>query len=433
MPKKKIKEDKQKNTNKQDQIEEIVDNIYDGSEDARHIDKPLIKRGSRLVYVAVLIIIGFLSGVLGELSINNYLSYKDYNLTSIWQPQIAAENDDSQIIVFKKEEVAQNNADQIKTLLDSSAQAVVGIYVKRGGDSVVDQLYQPRDKVGNALVMTSDGWLATTVSGMPSEEGRELVVISEDHKILPIKKIVLDDSSQIVFLKVEAESLKVIKFASNDQVYPGLPVLVLGESLSSESIQSVASSLEKVRYRPITGFADYFSSSERYSTWFATKDKISKDFVGGPVIDMEGGIIGLYAGLNSQNLIIPAEHFLDAFDQLLRLQEINRPYLGVRYIDLSIAFGLNSSISEDLTQGALIFGDKDHRVTAVYPNSPAEKAGLEFGDIILKVNDDPVDARHSLTELLQQYEIGDVVKLVVQNSGVVREVEVGLVEEVSKN
>jgi len=425
MPKKKIK--KQKSKEEQDELTEIVDDIYEGEGDATKIDRPIRRHGGRLLYILVILIVGFLSGVVGELAVNNYFYHQGYDLTSIWKPQLDIEGD-SQVIVFRKEEVAQNRVDQIKTLVDSAAQAVVGIYIKRGGQAVVDQLYQPRDKVGNALVLTSDGWLATTISGMPDEEGRELVIITADREVLPIEKIILDETSQIVFLKVSADNLKVVKFADNSGIYPGSPMIVLAESLVSESVQSQISSIAKVRFRPITGFADYFSSTERYDTFLLAKDDIPEGFVGGAVLDMEGGIIGLYSGEFNQSSIIPASHFLDVFDRLLRQQEIVRPYFGVRYIDLSIATGLDEKISEDLHKGALIFGDKDHKITAVSAKSPAAKAGLNLGDIILQVNDDPVDERHSLTELVQQYEIGDVLKLTVQNGGIVREVEVALVE-----
>jgi len=145
------------------------------------------------------------------------------------------------------------------------------------------------------------------------------------------------------------------------------------------------------------------------------------------VVDMEGGIIGLYSGNFDLATVIPLNHFIDVFNDLLKYQTIERPYFGVNYIDLSVARGLPVAVGENLTAGALIFGGQEYRVTAVAANSPAAKARLKLGDIILQVNDDLVDARHSLTELIQQYKVGDVVKLVVQNSGEVREVEVGLV------
>lgn len=427
MSKKKIKETKNKKE-KEEQLDEIVEDIYSGEEDAAKIDKPLKTHGGRILHILVIVAVGFLSGVVGELMVNNYFYHKGYNLTQVWKPQL--DDKEKQIIVFKKEEVSQNKTSQIKTLIDSSSPAVVGIYFKRGGESVIDQLYQPRDKTGNALVLTSDGWLATTVSAMPKEEGKELVVITADNDVYPIEKIILDEVSGVVFLKAQADNLKVIKFADSSSVYPGSALLILAESLVSESAQSVVSSVAKVRYRPVNGFADYFSSTEKFNTYLLAKDNLPKSFAGGVVLDMEGGIIGLFSGQFNQSSIIPTDHFLPAFNQILSQQEINRPYFGVRYIDLSIAVGLDSKISEDLHNGALIFGDKEHKITAVASKSPAAKAGLNLGDIVLQVNDDTVDARHSLTELIQQYKIGDVVKLKVQNGGIVREVEVGLVEEI---
>lgn len=427
MAKKKNKEEKNQIQNQENNIDEIVDDIYEDETEAPSlIQKPVYQHSSRLLYVVLVLVVGFLAGVLGELTINNYLYHQGYDFTRWWEPA-AVNEEGQQVIVFKKEEVANNSADQVKTLIDNASQAVVGIYLKRGGAQLVDVLYQPKDKIGNALVLTTDGWLVSTLTSLPKESGKELVVITADLKVYPIEKIVNDGTSGVVFLKIYADNLKVVKFAENSRLYSGLPVVALAESLASESVQSQVTAIEKVRYRHILGFADYFQSSEKYETFYTLKDKLPKDFVGGPVVDMEGGIIGLYAAEHDLPTIIPASHFANVFNNLLRSQEIERPYFGVNYVDLAIVVGLPEQISEKLTQGALVFGDREHNVIAVEARSPAAKAGIKLGDIILQVNNEPVDARHSLTELLQQYQVGDVVKLVVQNQGVVREVEVGLV------
>lgn len=427
MPKKKnSKQKKGSLSSSQDQMDELVDDMYK-AEDQPMVEKPQrTVRGYFAFFVAVTVLVGFLSGVIGELAVNNYFYHLGYDITRIWQPQAQDAQREQQVIVFSQEE-ATTQASQIRTLLDNASQAVAGIYLKKKGDALSAMVYMPRDKVGNALVLTSDGWLVTPLAGMPKESGRELVVITADKKILPVERIAFDKASRVVFIKVRAENLKVVKFSTPSQIYTGLPVMALAHTLIGEPIQSFVTSIVQTAYLPLNSYADYFQSSEEFSKVILASDTLPPRFVGSPIIDMEGGIVGLYDGSGGRPSIILAAHFSDIINQLLKTQAIERPYFGVNYIDLSMAIGFPQEVSEGLTAGALVFGDKEAGIQAVISNSPAAKAGISFGDIILTVNEQTVDARHSLTELLQQYQIGDVVKLTVQNKGKVREVEVGLI------
>ncbi|MGB0757482.1 MAG: S1C family serine protease [Patescibacteria group bacterium] len=420
MAKKKLKKDA-----KEENLDEIVDSMYEDEGEIGMIERPHSRRGSFALYALAVAIISLLGGIVGELVINNYLYYQGYDATRLVERQ-NEETGDEQVIVFKKEEITEAN-NQTKTLLENIEQVVVGIYLKRGGDELVDQVYRPEDKVGNALVLTSDGWLATTVTGMPDEPNKELVIITESNTLLPIERVVLDPVSDIVFLKVTAENLKVIKFADEGDVYPGLPAVLIGQTILGPSSQSVITAVEHQYYRPADGFADTFLSTEKYATFIKVQEDIDAAFDGSPLIDMEGAIIGLYY---TDGKVIPAQNFMDVFERFLRSGEIERPYVGFRYIDLAHTIGLPTLLSEDLQVGALVFGDREHAVTAIDSDSPAADAGLSVGDIVLKVNDDDVDARHSVTSLLQEYRIGDVVQLTVQNSGEIREVDLLLTSSV---
>ncbi len=431
MSKKKVKNTKEKRAEKaeaqvreqEETIDEFVDDIY---EEEGELVQP-IRYGytSRFMSMLAVLIVAFLAGIVGELAINNYMYYKGYDLTRLWQPEVEP-SDEQQIIIFNKDE-AQELQHDTKILLEATQQSVVGIYQKRGGSALVDQLYQPDDKIGNALVMTSDGWLVTTTTGMPTEPGLELIIIGPDNEQWQVEKIMLDDVSDVVFLKIDAQNLKVTKFADTGMSYPGLQVMAVGKILTRDTVQSVRTSLLETQYRYIRGFADQFDSTETYTTYARLNEYLPSYFAGSPVIDFEGGIVGLYYGAENEATVIPASHFIDSFNQLLKTQKIEYPFVGLRYISLASTVGVPEQMGEGLDRGALIFGDDVHAVTAVAAESPAQEAGLQLGDIVLKVNDDPVDARHTLTELLFEYAIGDVVTLQIQNGGEVRQVELALV------
>jgi len=409
-----------------DIINDIVDDIYNDDTDNTLVKPQRKYKINFIFYIIFVAIIAILGGIVGELMINNYLYHTGNDMARIWEPVNNNNNNDQQVIVFKKESIEAKDTSQIKLLVETATPAVVGIYQKRGGSALVDQIYRSTDKIGNALVLTNDGWLATTATGMPIESGKELVIITHDNKILPIEKIVLDEASQIVFIKVTAENLKVVQFASESNVYTGLSTILISQTINSQIAKVITSDIDQIDYRRLVGFADNFQSTEKYSTFITIKDKLDKTFAGSPVVDNEGAIIGLYL---EDGVVIPADHFVNTFNDFLRYGEIDRPYVGIKYIDLAHTIGLPQNISEGLSTGALVFGDRDHGITAVSSDSPAVDAGIVYGDIITKVNNDPVDVKYSLTELIQQYKVGDVVKLTIQNTGVVREVDLVLVGE----
>src|SRR5690606_4000697 len=102
-------------------------------------------------------------------------------------------------------------------------------------------------------------------------------------------------------------------------------------------------------------------------------------------------------------------------DEYRKFGKFVKPYIGIEYQIITEA---NAASFSDIVPGAFIRN--------VIPGSPAEKAGLENGDIITKVGDDEVDTLFAF--LLQQYKVGDEVKMTVWNNGKVRTVTVKLGE-----
>jgi len=412
---------------KENELEEFED-FYE-SERSNVITKPLVesKSGVRIYYLFVSLLVGILGGVLGELLVNNYFASQGLELTHLAASSEQTGSNDKQVIVFKPEEVNKTDSD-LQTLVETAGASVVGIFPKvQAGDEVWDSIYLPDDQLGNGLILTSDGWIVTTDKVVGGDD-TDLTVVLADKNIFPVVDIITDKASGAVFLKVDAADLKVVKFGERDTWIPGEQLLVLANSLANGGLKVIVSNLEKLNYQVISKGQDLLQSTEKYSKKIVLANQVSNEFFGSPVINTSGEIVGLVYDTKNGNTVLPSDYFSDILKSVLAVQEINRPLFGATYLDLAHVLGLSSVISEGRTAGAVLYGEKK-TVSAVKAGSPAEKAGLKPGDIITHVNDEPVDGRHSLTELVQDYKIGDALKLRVVFQGKEREVEVVLVGE----
>ncbi len=395
-------------------------------------DSDLIKptqtaRGSSLAYLLLAFVFGLFGGIFGELYVNNYLAAWGIPATNIYQQYGNAGNEvkEPEVIVFKS--VDKNKADtDFDKLIETAAASVVGIFpAKDNAETLWDNVYLPEDQLGNGLILTADGWIVTTKSVVDNSQGKYKVVLA-DKKIFTVSEIVFDPVSEAVFLKIDADGLKVVKFAERSQWRVGNSLFVLGNAFADGGVSIVETNLNKLVYQSIDKPTDFIQSSEKFNKLALLADKVDKILFGSPVLNRQGEIMGLvFSSVDGGSTVLPSRYLETAIDNIITLGEVVRPYLGVSYLDLAHTLGLPGEISEGQTKGAVLYGEKNS-LPAVTPSSPAAKAGLKAGDIIVAVNDEPVDAYNSLTDLVQQYKVGDVIKLTVIFEGEQREVEVAL-------
>ncbi len=283
---------------------------------------------------------------------------------------------------------------------------------------------------GTGMIVTTDGLILTNKHVV--SDGQTFTVITSDGKQYKNAKVIgTDPSNDIAFIKVDGGSFTPVELGDSDKVEVGQSVVAIGNALGQFQ-NSVTTGVISGKSRPIT--ASSGNSAEKLTGLFQTDAAINPGNSGGPLVDIDGKVIGMntaVAGEGAQNIgfAIPIN---DAKADLASIQskgKISRAYIGVRYIPLNaqIAQANNLSVSE----GALVYGSGSN--LAVVPGSPAAKAGLTQGDIIVKYNGQAVTENNPLSGHIAKSKPGDTVTLTILRDGKQQDIKVTLEEAPSSS
>lgn len=237
------------------------------------------------------------------------------------------------------------------------------------------------------------------------DKADEITVTLSDARQLSAKLIGTDPESDIAVVKVEPKNLEELPLADSSQVQVGDFVVAIGNPFGLG--QTVTSGIVSALGRSGLGI-------EGYEDFIQTDASINPGNSGGALVNLRGELVGLNTAILAPNggnigigFAIPSNMVAQIKTTLVEHGSVKRGQLGVAIQDLTPelaqAFGLSQ------TQGAAI--------TAVNPKSPAAKAGLEPGDIVLSINDKRVKNSQDVRNIIGLLPLGDEVKLEVQRGG----------------
>lgn len=353
-------------------------------------EKPFLKNNWRLLSLSALA--GFVAGWLAILLIfifTNRLFLADQpkgNLTDILEKKI--------------NNSTEGNYNYISAVGELASRVVS---LGRQDNDKVTQL-APGNILSSGIPLTSDGWVvALKPAGNLNKLG-----IAWNRLFYPIEKTVTDPLTDLIFLKVSAQGLPLAPFGKAD----GLKV---GDELISFDHQKTFS-VSRLLNAHLGLPAGTIRSSELLDAF----EQIQIVPPGVPVFNNRGEFVGL---VKSNGLMIGADYIQEALGDILKNGKIGRPFLGVNYVDLSIIISTVNSANKPLL-GALIKSGKDS--VAVIKGSPAERAGLKEGDIVLAVDNFEMNENQTLAEVIAGFSPGTKVALNVLRDGKEKKIEVTL-------
>ena len=217
------------------------------------------------------------------------------------------------------------------------------------------------------------------------------------------------------------DDLKPATLGDSSRLRIGQKVLAIGNALG-EYQNSVTSGIISGKGRPIIA-DDGTSDGESLDNLLQTDAAINQGNSGGPLVDLDGRIIGVNTAIaaDSQGVgfAIPINATKGMVRGLFDTGKVERAYLGVTYIAITPVVADELGIS--VTKGAYVYAENG---ASVAQGSPASKAGIRNGDIIVSVNSENVDQNNGLSLLLAQYTPGDTVTLELLSQSRKKKVEV---------
>lgn len=344
--------------------------------------------------ILISILIGGVSGVLGTAWTSSYLSDYAVQLSKLTAPLRLSQE--------RPRNFPSSYKEALEKITQSSLSGVADIYQGKPGVFGFDT----SDRLRAGLVLTSDGWLAVYAppSGPVSLKGASARVRGQTYQIV---ESVYDEVARVVFAKVEAGGLPVVAFGSGRGTQVGEQAF-----LATESYSFVPTSIQTHSW---PGTASV-SSDEPNRRLVIDREATTGDIL----FNLNGEAIGM-AGVDGR--ILPIEAIQPALRSLLQEKKIARSALGVSYIDVAHGVNISTELVGSFRHGALLYGP-----VSVPRLSPARKAGVLQGDLLLSVNGEAIDSTRGLDELIEQYRPGDRVQILLDRKGEQMTVEVELGE-----
>jgi serine protease Do len=274
---------------------------------------------------------------------------------------------------------------------------------------------QPEDteSLGSGFIISSDGFIITNHHVVDGAD--EVLVRLNDKRELAAEIIGSDEFSDIALLKVEASNLPVVEIGDPSKLRVGEWVLAIGSPFGFD--QSATAGIVSAKERSLP--------RANYVPFIQTDVAINPGNSGGPLFNMDGRVVGINSQIYSRtggfmglSFAIPVDVAMDVVQQIKDKGSVSRGWLGV-YIQ-EVTYELAQSFQLDKPVGAL--------VSQVIEGSPAQKSGIQAGDVILSFNGREIKDSSDLPPMVGRVPVDSKARLKLLRDGKVKQLEV-LIEE----
>ncbi len=243
----------------------------------------------------------------------------------------------------------------------------------------------PMQGVGSGFIVSSDGYILTNAHVV--DHADEVTVRLTDRREYKAKVVGVDKQSDVALIKIDGKNLPTVRIGDSRAAKVGEWVVAIGSPYGFEN--SVSAGIVSAKSRSLPDAA--------YTPFIQTDVAVNPGNSGGPLFNLAGEVIGINSQIYSRSggyqgisFAIPIEVAMKVKDQLARTGHVTRGRLGVTVQEVNAT--LADSFGLDRPRGALI--------SSVDPGSPAEKGGLQVGDIILKYDGNPIERSSDLPGLV---------------------------------
>ena len=272
---------------------------------------------------------------------------------------------------------------------------------------------------GTGFIVSPDGLILTN-KHVVADAAAEYTVFLNDGAKLSAKVLARDPVQDLAIVKIERVNLATLPLGDSARVQIGQTVIAIGNALG-EFRNTISVGVVSGLGRTIVASGP--EGPEQLAELIQTDAAINPGNSGGPLLDLRGEVVGLNTamaqGAENIGFAIPINKAKRAIESVKTSGRIIYSFLGVRYVLVNREIAAERKLPVDY--GAYIVGNPSSRSgpaePAVVKDSPADKAGLHEGDIILEFNGERIEVTRTLAALIGERKVGDTVSLKVRRGG----------------
>ena len=282
-----------------------------------------------------------------------------------------------------------------------------------GNQVIIPQQQGPQEKTayGSAFFISKDGYLLTNRHVI--DDASRITITLNDRRELDATLVGSDERTDIALLKVNGASFPELKIGDSNQLKVGEPVLAIGSPFGFD--YSASAGIVSAKSRNMSG--------ETSVPFIQTDAALNQGNSGGPLFNQRGEVVGVNSrifsgtgGYMGLSFSIPIDVAMDVVQQLKTSGKVTRSYLGVMLQDIDR--NLADAYKLPKPEGSLI--------NQVSPKSPAEKAGLKPGDVILKLDGNSISRTSDLIYRLNRIAPNQTIQLEVLRDDKIRTISATL-------
>lgn len=308
--------------------------------------------------------------------------------------------------------------------------SIVGIKVDFSINSIFSRNSSTVSAEGSGVIISSDGYILTNNHVIDSsssssnsyyevgEAAKIQVYLYNDDTPYDAKIIGTDEQTDLAVIKIDKSDLIAAELGDSDTVQVGEWCMTIGNPLGMKS--TVCQGSISALNREITD-----SEGKTYSV-LQTDAAINEGNSGGALVNSKGQVIGINTlkasgeGVEGLGFAIPINSTKTIYNDLIQYNKVKRPYIGITGSDVTEKT-IKANPTFDLKLGAYVRSIDDF--------SPAEKAGLKIGDIIVAADGQKVESMDDLNKVKNSHKIGEKISLTIYRDGKESTVELTLVEQ----
>lgn len=357
-----------------------------------------------------------------------------------WLGAASYGNDSDTRTIAEQKKVVTSTANLVSSIAGTVGVSVVSVNVtSQSAGSTYGGFfgfgYGPytQESAGTGVILSSDGLIMTNRHVVPAGTTDVSVTLSDGtvlEKVKVIARTNARDSLDIAFLKVEnneGKKLVAAKLGDSSKMQVGDAVVAIGNTLGQFQ-NTVTSGIISGYGRSLVAGDESGGGAENLDDMFQTDAAINQGNSGGPLVNMNGEVIGINTAIASDaqtvGFAIPINNVKGLIDNVKKSGKLERPYLGVVYVMLTddIAKEYNLSVN----RGAYIPKTEDMGSETILKDGPAADADIQEGDIITKIDGVAINEKSSLLSVLSKHKAGDSVELTIMRGSDTKTVNVKL-------